>query len=210
MLSPSLPLDLSTDSGYRGKIDTSSLVNNTSSKSLFTNADTTQLTTFAIGQGSSAIANVFNYIGNYKAAKSNYKTTINNANELIDQTNRQVALLQKQWAVQDAENQLFIANSGLDSSSFSDVERYSLQQVEEESQDMRVYARKKATEMIRKARKAMKEAKKQKKGGLTGTILGAGAGVAIGAVTGGPVGAIIGGTTGANLGGQLGAGLSTL
>ena len=96
MLSPSLPLDLSTDSGYRGKIDTSSLVNNTSSKSLFTNADTTQLTTFAIGQGSSAIANVFNYIGNYKAAKSNYKTTINNANELIDQTNRQVALLQKQ------------------------------------------------------------------------------------------------------------------
>lgn len=167
-------------------------------------------TAFAIGQGSSAISNVFNYIGNYKAAKSNYKTTINNANELIDQTNRQIALLQKQWTAQDAENQLFIANSGLNSSSFSDVERYSLQQVEEESQDMRVYARRKATEMIRQARQAMREAKKQKNGGLIGTILGTGAGVAIGAATGGPAGAIIGGTTGANLGGQLGAGFSTL
>lgn len=164
----------------------------------------------AIGQGSSAIANVFNYIGNYKAAKSNYKTTINNANELIDQTNRQIALLQKQWAAQDAENQLFIANSGLDSSSFSDVERYSLQQVEEESQYMSAYARRKATEMIRQARQAMKEAKRKKNGGLIGTILGTGAGVAIGAATGGPAGAIIGGTTGANLGGQLGAGLNSL
>lgn len=179
------------ESGYKGSLDYNAA-------------------SLAIGQGASAIANVFNYIGNYKAAKSNYKTTVNNANELIDQTNKQIALLQKQWAAQDAENQLFIANSGLESSSFSDVERYSLQQVEEESHDMSAYARRKANEMIRQARQAMKKAKRQKRGGLIGTVLGTGAGVVIGAATGGPVGAIIGGTTGANLGGQLGAGLNSL
>lgn len=149
-----------------------------------------------------ALGNVINFIGNYKAAKKNYAITQQNAAELIDQTNRQVALLQKQWAEQDATNQLFIANSGLNSSSFSDVERYSLQQVEQEGQDMRTYARRKATEMIRQARAAKNEAKKKQTAGLTGTLLGAGAG----AIIGGPVGASIGG----NLGGQLGYGLGGL
>lgn len=172
-----------------------------------TGAQKAQLT---IENAGAAIGNVINFIGNYKAAKKNYAITQQNAAELIDQTNRQVALLQKQWAEQDAVNQLFIANSGLNSSSFSDVERYSLQQVEQEGQDMRTYARRKATEMIRQARAAKNEAKKKQNAGLAGTLLGAGAGVAIGAVTGGPTGAIIGGTTGANLGGQLGYGLGGL
>lgn len=149
-----------------------------------------------------ALGNVINFIGNYKAAKKNYAITQQNASELIDQTNRQVALLQKQWAEQDATNQLFIANSGLSSSSFSDVERYSLQQVEQEGQDMRTYARRKATEMIRQARAAKIEAKNKQLAGLTGTLLGAGAG----AIIGGPAGAAIGG----NLGGQLGYGLGGL
>ena len=149
-----------------------------------------------------ALGNVINFIGNYKAAKKNYAITQQNAAELIDQTNRQVALLQKQWAEQDAANQIFIANSGLNSSSFSDVERYSLQQVEQEGQDMRTYARRKATEMIRQARAAKNEAKKKQNAGLAGTLLGAGAG----AIIGGPAGAAIGG----NLGGQLGYGLGGL
>lgn len=149
-----------------------------------------------------ALGNVINFIGNYKAAKKNYAITQQNAAELIDQTNRQVALLQKQWAEQDATNQLFIANSGLSSSSFSDVERYSLQQVEQEGQDMRTYARRKAIEMIRQARAAKNEAKNKEVAGLTGTLLGAGAG----AIIGGPAGAAIGG----NIGGQLGYGLGGL
>lgn len=149
-----------------------------------------------------ALGNVINFIGNYKAAKKNYVITQQNAAELIDQTNRQVALLQKQWAEQDATNQIFIANSGLSSSSFSDVERYSLQQVEQEGQDMRTYARRKAAEMIRQARAAKNEAKKKQNAGLIGTLLGAGAG----AIIGGGAGAAIGG----NLGGQLGYGLGGL
>lgn len=172
-----------------------------------TGAQKAQMT---IENAGAAIGNVINFIGNYKAAKKNYAITQQNASELIDQTNRQVALLQKQWAEQDATNQLFIANSGLNSSSFSDVERYSLQQVEQEGQDMRTYARRKATEMIRQARAAKNEAKKKQNAGLAGTLLGAGAGVAIGAIIGGPAGAAMGGTTGANLGGQLGYGLGGL
>ena len=155
-----------------------------------------------IENAGASIGNVINFIGNYKAAKKNYAITQQNAAELIDQTNRQVAVLQKQWAEQDAANQLFIANSGLSSSSFSDVERYSLQQVEQEGQDMRTYARRKATEMIRQARAAKNEAKKKQNAGLVGTVLGAGAG----AIIGGPAGAAIGG----NLGGQLGYGLGGL
>ena len=164
-----------------------------------TNAQKAQLT---IENAGAALGYVINFIGNYKAAKKNYAITQQNAAELIDQTNRQVALLQKQWAEQDATNQLFIANSGLNSSSFSDVERYSLQQVEQEGQDMRTYARRKATEMIRQARAAKNEAKNKQVAGLTGTLLGAGAG----AIIGGPAGAAIGG----NLGGQLGYGLGGL
>ena len=184
------------------KINTNSNSNTEdSSDSSFslTGAQKAQLT---VENAGAALGNVINFIGNYKAAKKNYAITQQNAAELIDQTNRQVALLQKQWAEQDAANQIFIANSGLNSSSFSDVERYSLQQVEQEGQDMRTYARRKATEMIRQARAAKNEAKKKQNAGLAGTLLGAGAG----AIIGGPAGAAIGG----NLGGQLGYGLGGL
>lgn len=185
-------IQLNTNSG--GNTDSS----DDSSFSL-TGAQKAQIT---IENTGATIGNVINFIGNYKAAKKNYAITQQNAAELIDQTNRQVALLQKQWAEQDAANQIFIANSGLSSSSFSDVERYSLQQVEQEGQDMRTYARRKATEMIRQARAAKNEAKKKQNAGLVGTVLGAGAG----AIIGGPAGAAIGG----NLGGQLGYGLGGL
>lgn len=189
-----------TNSGIQINTNSGSNTEDSSDSSFsLTGAQKAQLTVENTG---AAIGNVINFIGNYKAAKKNYAITQQNAAELIDQTNRQVALLQKQWAEQDAVNQIFIANSGLSSSSFSDVERYSLQQVEQEGQDMRTYARRKATEMIRQARAAKNEAKKKQNAGLVGTVLGAGAG----AIIGGPAGAAIG----SNLGGQLGYGLGGL
>lgn len=189
-----------TNSGIQINTNSGSNTEDSSDSSFsLTNSQKAQMT---IENTGASIGNVINFIGNYKAAKKNYAITQQNAAELIDQTNRQVALLQKQWAEQDAVNQIFIANSGLSSSSFSDVERYSLQQVEQEGQDMRTYARRKATEMIRQARAAKNEAKKKQNAGLTGTLLGAGAG----AIIGGPAGAAIGG----NLGGQLGYGLGGL
>jgi len=199
MLSPTLKSALFSDSGYNGKIDTSSLTEDASSQPVFTPAQEAQLT---IENTGAAIGNVLNFIGNYKAAKKNYTITKSNAAELVDQTEREIALLQKQWNQQDAENQIFIANSGLDSYSFADVERYSLAELEQEGVDRRQYARRKATEMIRQARAAKNEAKKKQTAGLTGTILGAGAG----ALIGGPMGAAIGG----NLGGQIGYGLGSV
>ena len=198
MLSPSLPIT-TDDYGVRGRIDTSSLREDTSSESFFTPAQVAQLT---IENTGASIGNVLNFIGNYKAAKKNYAITQSNAAELVDQTEREIALLQKQWNRQDAENQLFIANSGLDASSFADVERYSLAEIEQEGVNRRQYARRKATEMIRQARAAKNEAKKKQVAGLTGTLLGAGAG----ALIGGPMGAAIGG----NLGGQLAYGLGSV
>mgnify|MGYP006908802059 CR=1 FL=1 len=161
-----------------------------------------QVVGYTIEHAGQAVGNILNFIGNYKAAKKNYAITQQNAAELIDQTNKQVALMQKQWNIQDAENQLFIANSGLDSSSFADVERYSLQEMEQEGIDMRQYARKKATEMIRQARAAKNEAKKKKNAGLAGTIVGG----AAGGIIGGPLGAAVG----SNLGGQIGYGIGSL
>ena len=198
MLSPILPTK-QDDSGYNGKIDTSSLREDTSSEPLFTPAQVAQMT---IENTGASIGNVLNFIGNYKAAKKNYAITQSNAAELVDQMEREIALLQKQWNRQDAENKLFIANSGLDASSFADVERYSLAEIEQEGVNRRQYARRKATEMIRQARAAKNEAKKKQTAGLTGTLLGAGAG----ALIGGPVGAAIGG----NLGGQLAYGLGSV
>lgn len=154
-----------------------------------------QGTLSGISGGAQALSTVMSSIGAYNTAKHNYTATVNNAQELIDQTERQVQDLKKQWYLQDSANQTFIAKSGLRAESFIDAQRDNLLETEGTIVDMRAYARKQAQVMINEARRAKKKAKKGKIGALLGTAIG----TVGGALIGGPAGAGVGAGIGSSL-----------
>ena len=155
-----------------------------------------QGTMAGISGGAQAVGNILSSVGAYNTAKHNYNVTVNNAQELIDQTDRQVDNLKKQWYLQDSANQVFMARSGLKAESFIDAQRDNLVETESTIVDMRAYARKQAQIMIDEARRAKKKAKRGKTGALLGTVVG----TVGGAILGGPVGAGIGAGIGSSLG----------
>lgn len=159
-------------------------------------ATSPQGTISGISGGAQALGNVLSSVGAYNTAKHNYRITVNNAQELIDQTDRQVEDLRKQWYLQDSANQVFMAKSGLRAESFTDAQRDNLLETEGTIVDMRAYARKQARMMIEEARRAKKKAKRGKIGALLGTAVG----TVGGALIGGPVGAGIGAGLGSSLG----------
>lgn len=148
-----------------------------------------------ISGGAQALGNVLSTIGAYNNAKYNYNAVVNNAQELIDQTERQVKDIKKQWYLQDSANQVFMARSGLSAESFTDAQRDNLLETEGTVVDMRAYARKQARVMINEAKRAKRKAKQAQTGAMLGTL------------TGGVAGALIGGPVGAGIGAGLGSSL---
>ena len=134
-------------------------------------------------------------MGAYNNARYNYNMAVNNAQEIIDQTERQVKDIKKQWYLQDSANQVFMARSGLSAESFTDAQRDNLLETESTIVDMRAYARKQARIIIKEAKRAKRKAKQAQTGAMLGTLTG---GVA-GALIGGPVGAGIGAGIGSSL-----------
>ena len=155
----------------------------------------------AISIGAQGVNTILNAISSYNTAKHNYNLTVQAAADLLEKTEKQVKQVNLEYYQMSEENRAYIAaSSGLESESFSDVERMNLAQKEETVTDLREYARKQAQTMINEARRAKKQAKKAKTGALVGGILGTGAG----AVLGGGVGAGIGGGLGAQFGESAG------
>lgn len=151
----------------------------------------------AISIGAQGVNSILNAISSYNTAKHNYNLTEQTASDLLEKTEKQVKQVNLEYYQMSEENRAYIAaSSGLESESFSDVERMNLAQKEETVTDLREYARKQAQVMINEARRAKKQAKRAKTGALVGGILG----TAAGAVFGGGVGAGIGGGLGAQFG----------
>lgn len=156
----------------------------------------------AISFGAQGVNSILNAISSYNTAKHNYNLTAQTASDLLEKTEKQVKQVNLEYYQMAEENRAYIAGgSGLESDSFSDVERMNLAQKEETVTDLREYARKQAQVMINEARRAKKQAKKAKAGALVGGILG----TAAGAVLGGGVGAGIGGGLGAQFGQSFGS-----
>lgn len=174
----SLNTSISSNSGLQGTSDVQSL---------------------ALSFGISGISSILNAVSSYNEAKHNLSITNQNAQALLEQTESQVDKLNKQYYLTEASNRVYAFNSGLDTSSFTDVMREGLTEKEQTVDEMRTYARKQAQMMIDEARRAKRKAKKAKTGSLIGTIGGA----AVGAALGGPYGAMIGGGAGGQLGSQF-------
>lgn len=156
----------------------------------------------AISFGAQGVNSILNAISSYNTAKHNYNLTAQTASDLLEKTEKQVKQVNLEYYQMAEENRAYIAgSSGLESDSFSDVERMNLAQKEETVTDLREYARKQAQVMINEARRAKKQAKSAKAGALVGGILG----TAAGAVLGGGVGAGIGGGLGAQFGQSFGS-----
>lgn len=200
----------SKGSGYTG---TASLVNSSSLSSWkYTPSSTSysvsgtsglqatpDVQSLALSFGLSGISSILNAVSSYNEAKHNLSITNQNAQALLEQTESQVDKLNKQYYLTEASNRVYAFNSGLDTSSFTDVIREGLTEKEQTVDEMRTYARKQAQVMIDEARRAKIKAKKAKTGSIIGTIGGA----AIGAALGGPYGAMIGGGAGGQLGSQF-------
>lgn len=148
-----------------------------------------------INGAANALNNTFTTMGAFNNAKYNYNMAVNNAQEIIDQTERQVKDIKKQWYLQDSANQVFMARSGLSAESFTDAQRDNLLETESTIVDMRAYARKQARTIIKEAKRAKRKAKQAQTGAMLGTL------------TGGVAGALIGGPVGAGIGAGLGSSL---
>ena len=200
----------SKGSGYTG---TASLVNTyspfkweyinyTPSTSISSNSglqSTPDMQSLALSFGISGISSILNAVSSYNESKHNLSITNQNAQALLEHTESQVDKLNKQYYLTEASNRVYAFNSGLDTSSFTDVIREGLTEKEQTVDEMRTYARKQAQVMIEEARRAKRKAKKAKSGSIIGAIGGA----AIGAAIGGPYGAMIGGGAGGQLGAQF-------
>ena len=200
----------SKGSGYTGTaslVNTSSLSKweytpyslNTSISSTSGSQSTSDMQSLALSFGLSGISSILNAVSSYNEAKHNLSITNQNAQALLEQTESQVDKLNKQYYLTEASNRVYAFNSGLDTSSFTDVIREGLTEKEQTVDEMRTYARKQAQVMIEEARRAKRKAKKAKSGSIIGAIGGA----AIGAALGGPYGAMIGGGAGGQLGSQF-------
>lgn len=145
---------------------------------------------------------VLSAIASYNNAKHNYQITKKNAISFLEQTEDEINLINLEYEQQKSQNEAIIANSGLESSSFSDVLRANLDNKEKTVSDMRKYAYKQYKEAMKEAARQRAQAKANKKGAL----IGGGLGVVVGGIIGGPAGA----AAGASIGSGLGTGLAAI
>lgn len=150
-----------------------------------------------VGMISGTLGNVLQSISAFQAARLNFSNVAANAREMTAVSEYNIA---KQRQINErvfAENRVRIAASGIDSRSFTDVQRSNLITAENDVAAMREQVRRTIKSQMLDAVAAKKRAKK----GMVGAVLGTAAGGLLGFSTGNPYIAV----AGAQLGSQLGS-----
>lgn len=150
-----------------------------------------------VGMISGTLGNVLQSISAFQAARLNFSNVAANAREMTAVSEYNIA---KQRQINErvfAENRVRIAASGIDSRSFTDVQRSNLITAENDVAAMREQVRRTIKSQMLDAVAAKKRAKK----GMAGAVLGTAAGGLLGLSTGNPYIAV----AGAQLGSQLGS-----
>lgn len=151
--------------------------------------------------GAQGVASVLNAFSSYSTAKHNYTLTVRSAQDLLEQSEKQIDQLNMEYYQNSETNRAYISGlSGLEGGSYSDVMRMNFSEKENTITDMRAYAQKQADQMIAEAKRAKKKAKQGRVGTMAGGILG---GIA-GGIVGGPMGASVGFGLGSQIGHSAG------